>query len=313
MVKKSDLGLSFQEREKMSEKIKILVVVGPTAVGKTALGIELAQAFNGEIISGDSQQVYRKLDIGTAKATVQEQAEAVHHLIDVRDVDENYSVYDFVKEAKDAIIDIYNRGKLPIIVGGTGLYLQSLLEGYHLGGEVDQEQVLAYRAQLDNLSDDDLFGKIAELGLDIPQLNRRRAMRALELAKFGQVMENKETNYDALLIGLNDDRQLLYDRINKRVDFMLENGLLQEAQWLYENFPQVQAARAIGYKELFPYFSGEQSLQEATDKLKQNTRRFAKRQLTWFRNRMTINFYRVSDSDTKEKIEKKVRDFLTIL
>lgn len=313
MVKKSDLGLSFQEREKMSEKIKILVVVGPTAVGKTALGIELAQAFNGEIISGDSQQVYRKLDIGTAKATVQEQAEAVHHLIDVRDVDENYSVYDFVKEAKAAIIDIYNRGKLPIIVGGTGLYLQSLLEGYHLGGEVDQEQVLAYRAQLDNLSDDDLFGKIAELGLDIPQLNRRRAMRALELAKFGQVMENKETNYDALLIGLNDDRQLLYDRINKRVDFMLENGLLQEAQWLYENFPQVQAARAIGYKELFPYFSGEQSLQEATDKLKQNTRRFAKRQLTWFRNRMTINFYRVSDSDTKEKIEKKVRDFLTIL
>lgn len=297
----------------MSEKIKILVVVGPTAVGKTALGIELAQAFNGEIISGDSQQVYRKLDIGTAKATVQEQAEAVHHLIDVRDVDENYSVYDFVKEAKDAIIDIYNRGKLPIIVGGTGLYLQSLLEGYHLGGEVDQEQVLAYRAQLDNLSDDDLFGKIAELGLDIPQLNRRRAMRALELAKFGQVMENKETNYDALLIGLNDDRQLLYDRINKRVDFMLENGLLQEAQWLYENFPQVQAARAIGYKELFPYFSGEQSLQEATDKLKQNTRRFAKRQLTWFRNRMTTDFYRVSDSDTKEKIEKKVRDFLTIL
>lgn len=313
MVKKSDLGLSFQEREKMSEKIKILVVVGPTAVGKTALGIELAQAFNGEIISGDSQQVYRKLDIGTAKATVQEQAEAVHHLIDVRDVDENYSVYDFVKEAKAAIIDIYNRGKLPIIVGGTGLYLQSLLEGYHLGGEVDQEQVLVYRAQLDNLSDDDLFGKIAELGLDIPQLNRRRAMRALELAKFGQVMENKETNYDALLIGLNDDRQLLYDRINKRVDFMLENGLLQEAQWLYENFPQVQAARAIGYKELFPYFSGEQSLQEATDKLKQNTRRFAKRQLTWFRNRMSINFYRVSDSDTKEKIEKKVRDFLTIL
>lgn len=297
----------------MSEKIKILVVVGPTAVGKTALGIELAQAFNGEIISGDSQQVYRKLDIGTAKATVQEQAEAVHHLIDVRDVDENYSVYDFVKEAKDAIIDIYNRGKLPIIVGGTGLYLQSLLEGYHLGGEVDQEQVLAYRAQLDNLSDDDLFGRIAELGLDIPQLNRRRAMRALELAKFGQVMENKETNYEALLIGLNDDRQLLYDRINKRVDFMLENGLLQEAQWLYENFPQVQAARAIGYKELFPYFSGEQSLQEATDKLKQNTRRFAKRQLTWFRNRMTTDFYRVSDSDTKEKIEKKVRDFLTIL
>ena len=130
------------------DKVKIIAVVGPTAVGKTALGIELAKRFNGEIISGDSQQVYRHLDIGTAKATLEEQAEAPHHLIDVREVDEAYSAYDFVKEASAAIEDITSRGKLPIIVGGTGLYLQSLLEGYHLGGQVNQEEVLAYRQEL---------------------------------------------------------------------------------------------------------------------------------------------------------------------
>lgn len=295
----------------MSEKIKILALVGPTAVGKTALGIELAQAFNGEIISGDSQQVYRKLDIGTAKASPEEQAAATHHLIDVRDVDETYSVYDFVQEAKAAINDITSRGKLPIIVGGTGLYLQSLLEGYHLGGELDQKELLAYRTELESFSDQDLFGKIAELELDIPQLNRRRAIRALELAKFGQNMENSQTDYDALLIALNDERPVLYERINQRVDAMVEGGLLEEAKWLYDNYPQVQAARAIGYKELFPYFSGEQSLDEALDKLKQNTRRFAKRQLTWFRNRMQADFYLVGQEDYKEKVRKNVSDFLT--
>ena len=283
----------------MSEKIKLIVVVGPTAVGKTALGIELAQQFNGEIISGDSQQVYRHLNIGTAKATPEEQAAVPHHLIDVRDVDANYSVYDFVVEASQAIMEIDSRGKVPIIVGGTGLYLQSLLEGYHLGGEVDQEKLLAYRKDLEQLSDEVLFEKIADLGKKIPEINRRRAIRALELAKFGQNLENKETNYEALLIGLNDDRQVLYDRINHRVDLMLEKGILDEAKWLYDNHRNVQAARAIGYKELFPYFTGDASLEDCVEKLKQNTRRFAKRQLTWFRNRMAVNFYTVSEVDFK--------------
>lgn len=294
----------------MSKKIKLLAVVGPTAVGKTALGIELAKQFNGEIISGDSQQVYRQLDIGTAKATPEEQAEAVHHLIDVRNVDETYSVYDFVQEASAAISDIVSRGKLPIIVGGTGLYLQSLLEGYHLGGQVDQEKVLAYRKELDLLSDDELFEKIAEQKIEIPQINRRRAIRALELAKFGKDLENKETDYDAYLIGLNDDRQVLYDRINRRVDLMVENGVLDEAKWLYDNYREVQAARAIGYKELFPYFSGEDSLENCVEKLKQNTRRFAKRQLTWFRNRMAVQFYNVSETDFKTKVAEDVDCFL---
>ncbi|WP_315460139.1 tRNA (adenosine(37)-N6)-dimethylallyltransferase MiaA [uncultured Streptococcus sp.] len=294
----------------MSEKIKLIAVVGPTAVGKTALGIELAQQFNGEIISGDSQQVYRHLDIGTAKATPEEQAAAPHHLIDVRDVDANYSVYDFVVEASQAITEIASRGKVPIIVGGTGLYLQSLLEGYHLGGEVDQEKVLAYRKTLEQLSDEVLFGKIAELGKEIPEINRRRAIRALELAKFGQNLENKETNYEALLIGLNDDRQVLYDRINHRVDLMLEKGILDEAKWLYDNHRNAQAARAIGYKELFPYFTGDASLEDCVEKLKQNTRRFAKRQLTWFRNRMAVNFYTVSEVDFKEAVIQDVNEFL---
>jgi len=292
------------------DKVKIIAVVGPTAVGKTALGIELAKRFNGEIISGDSQQVYRHLDIGTAKATLEEQAEAPHHLIDVREVDEAYSAYDFVKEASAAIEDLTSRGKLPIIVGGTGLYLQSLLEGYHLGGQVNQEEVLAYRQELEQLADAVLFDKIAEQGIEIPELNRRRAIRALELATFGQDLENKETPYDALLIGLNDDRQVLYERINHRVDVMVEKGLLDEAKWLYDNHRDVQAARAIGYKELFPYFAGQASLEESVDKLKQNTRRFAKRQLTWFRNRMAVSFYMVSESDVKKQINKAVQDFL---
>ena len=292
------------------DKVKIIAVVGPTAVGKTALGIELAKRFNGEIISGDSQQVYRHLDIGTAKATLEEQAEAPHHLIDVREVDEAYSAYDFVKEASAAIEDITSRGKLPIIVGGTGLYLQSLLEGYHLGGQVNQEEVLAYRQELEQLADAVLFDKIAEQGIEITELNRRRAIRALELATFGQDLENKETPYDALLIGLNDDRQVLYERINHRVDVMVEKGLLDEAKWLYDNHRDVQAARAIGYKELFPYFAGQASLEESVDKLKQNTRRFAKRQLTWFRNRMAVSFYMVSESDVKKQINKAVQDFL---
>ena len=291
-------------------KTKLIVVAGPTAVGKTALGIELAQRFNGEIISGDSQQVYRQLNIGTAKATPQEQAAAVHHLIDVRDVDESYSAYDFVNEAQIAITDIVNRGKLPIIVGGTGLYLQSILEGYHLGGQVDQEQVLAYRSELEQLSDLELFEQIDSLGIEIKEINRRRSIRALELHRFSDNPENTETTFDPFIIGLDDERSLIYDRINTRVDKMVELGLLEEAKWLYDNYPEVQSARGIGYKELFPYFSGEQTLDESLEKLKQNTRRFAKRQLTWFRNRMRVKFYQISSPDYPENVIQDLALFL---
>lgn len=291
-------------------KTKIIVVLGPTAVGKTALGIELAQAFGGEIISGDSQQVYRQLDIGTAKASPEEQAAAPHHLIDVREVVEGYSAFDFVEEATAKIEEIADRGKLPIIVGGTGLYLQSLLEGYHLGGQVDQEAVLAYRTELEELDDQTLFAQVEVAGIVIPQINRRRAIRALELARFGQDLENQQTAYDVHYIGLSDEREVLYDRINQRVDAMMDQGLLEEAQWLYHTYPDVQASRGIGYKEFFPYFDGQESLEQAVDKVKQQTRRFAKRQLTWFRNRMKVDFYQVSEPDVKKQIWADVEAFL---
>ncbi|GGE32389.1 tRNA (adenosine(37)-N6)-dimethylallyltransferase MiaA [Streptococcus himalayensis] len=291
-------------------KTKIIVIVGPTAVGKTALSLDLAERFSGEIISGDSQQVYRNLDIGTAKATKEEQARAPHHLLDVRDVTEGYSAYDFVAEARRAIKEIVGRGKLPIIAGGTGLYLQSLLEGYHLGGKVSHEAILAYRKELECLSDEVLFEKIAELGVEIPQINRRRAMRQLEIAHFGQELKNQEPAYEVLLIGLNDERARLYERINQRVDDMMEQGLLEEAKWLYDTYPDVQAVKGIGYKEFFPYFKGEITLEESIECLKQNTRRFAKRQLTWFRNRMQIPFYQISEPDYKDRIHHQVERFL---
>ena len=291
-------------------KTKIIVLVGPTAVGKSALGIELAQRFEGEIISGDSQQVYKELSIGTAKVNELEQAQAPHHLIDVRSVDQGYSAFEFVQEAQQTIKEIAERQHLPILVGGTGLYLQSLLEGYHLGGQVDQEALLAYRAQLETWSDDQLFAAVAEANVDIPQLNRRRAIRALELAKFGQVLTNQDQPFEVLLLGLTDEREVLYDRINKRVDAMMEAGLLAEVEWLYQHYPDSQASLAIGYKEFFPYFAGQISLDEAVDKVKQNSRRFAKRQLTWFRNRMDVAFYSISDPDFKEKIVTRVEGFL---
>ena len=291
-------------------KTKIIVIVGPTAVGKTALSIEVAKRFNGQIISGDSQQVYRGLDIGTAKIRPEEQEGIPHHLLDVREVGENYSAYDFVTEAAQAIREIEAQGQLPIICGGTGLYIQSLLEGYHLGGSASHEEILAYRAQLDTWSDEALFGKIAELGIEIPQINRRRAMRALEIAHLGGSLENNQPDYEALLICLDDERERLYERINQRVDLMIEAGLLEEARWLFEKAPTSQASKGIGYKELFPYFEGQMSLEEAVDKLKQNTRRFAKRQLTWFRNRMSVTFYQVGNPDYKNQVMEDIRKFL---
>lgn len=291
-------------------KTKIIVVLGPTAVGKTALGIELAGRFHGEIISGDSQQIYRRLNIGTAKASQEEQKAVVHHLIDVRDVTESYSAFDFVQETRVLIKDITSRGKVPIIVGGTGLYLQSLLEGYHLGGILDQEAVLAYRAVLETLADEQLFQLVEEEGITISQLNRRRAIRGLELKKFAKDLKNQEPAYDAFLVGLSDERSILYNRINKRVDQMMKAGLLEEARWLYETYPNSQATKGIGYKELFSYFSGEETLTEATEKLKQATRRFAKRQLTWFRNRMKVDFYQLSEPEIKKQIIKDVEAFL---
>lgn len=291
-------------------KTKIIVIVGPTAVGKTALAIEVAKRFNGEIISGDSQQVYRKLDIGTAKASPKEQATVPHHLLDVREVTESYSAFDFVTEATLAIQEVTSRGKVPILAGGTGLYVQSLLEGYHLGGQVPHEEILSFRKQLDQLSNEQLFSQIAKLGLEIPQINRRRAMRALEIAELGGEVTNQKPPYEPFIICLFDDRKHLYERINQRVDDMIKHGLLEEARWLFDNYPEVQASRAIGYKELFSYFKGEESLEKAIERIKQQTRRFAKRQLTWFFNRMDVKAYEITDERFPELILQDIKEFL---
>lgn len=193
--KKMFLAGFFIRKFEMTKKEKIIVIVGPTAVGKTALGIQVAQAFNGEIISGDSQQVYCHLDIGTAKASQEEQESAVHHLIDIRDVTQNYSAFDFVQDALEAIKDILSRGKIPIIVGGTGLYIQSLLEGYHLGGNLDQSALLAYRQELESLSDEALLDLMAEKNISLKEWTRRRAIRAIELDRFGKDLQNQEFPY----------------------------------------------------------------------------------------------------------------------
>lgn len=291
-------------------KNKILIIAGPTAVGKTALSIDIAKKYNGEIINGDSQQVYQEVHIGTAKATKSEQAAVRHHLIDMRELTESFSAYDFVRKANVAIADIVSRDKLPIIVGGTGLYLQSLIEGYHLGGASHHEEMRALREGLELLTDEQLFERLDAHQIEIPELNRRRAIRALEIAQFGEELKNQKSDYDYLIIGLNTERQVLYERINHRVELMMAAGLLDEAKMLYEHFREAQVARAIGYKEFFPYFDGQITLQTAVEAVKQNSRRYSKRQITWFKNRMAVDFQDILAPDFKEQVERKIERFL---
>lgn len=276
---------------------KVLVVVGPTAVGKTALSLELAKHYHGEIISGDSMQIYRQLDIGTAKATKEELAAAPHHLIDIREMTEQYSVAMFQEMAREKIAEITGRGHLPIIVGGTGLYIQALLYDYRLGAaeEVDDTLRNDYQAQAEELGKEALWQKLQQIdpaaAAKIHYNNVRKVIRALEVFETtGQsITTPKEVPaalYDYFMIGLTTDRGLLYQRINQRVDQMMDMGLLEEAKKVLRD-PDTQAAKGIGYKEFLPFIEGRQSLEETIEQIKQNSRRYAKRQLTWFSNRLT--------------------------
>ena len=302
--------------------MKVIAIVGPTAVGKTSLSIELAKQFNGEIISGDSMQVYRGLDIGTAKVTAEEMEGIPHHLIDVRDVDKSYSAADFQKAARKAIQEISDRGKLPIIVGGTGLYIQSLLWDYKLGNEGELEDD-SLRAKYEAFAEEN--GNLAlweKLQLTDPLAaekihcnNRKKMIRALEVFELTghSILEPKEQPkelYNSFLIGLNTDRSILYQRINQRVDLMVEQGLLAEAKNLAKN-PTVQAAQGIGYKEFFPYLSGGSSLEAALEEVKLHSRRYAKRQLTWFRNRMSVRWYDLIQQPEKiDEIKTEIATWL---
>lgn len=275
---------------------KVLAIVGPTAVGKTSLSIKLAHKFDGEIISGDSMQVYRTLNIGTAKVTPEEMAGIPHHLINVRNIDQRFSVADFEQESSEQINEINSRGKLPMVVGGTGFYLQALLSGLQLGGDKYQDDSLRQQllAEAESKGNQALHDRLAKVDPDaaagIPINNVRRVIRALEVyIKTGRRFsdqKNSGSKYDAFVIGLTTDRTLLYQRINQRVDQMMATGLLDEAQRLFNQGGQnFQSGKGIGYRELFPYFAGQTSLEDAVDLIKKDSRHYAKRQLTWFRNK----------------------------
>ncbi|MDZ7835702.1 MAG: tRNA (adenosine(37)-N6)-dimethylallyltransferase MiaA [Alkalibacterium sp.] len=307
-------------------KEKIIVIVGPTAVGKTHLGIKLAQAFGGEVINGDSMQVYKGLDIGTAKVTAEEAGDVSHHLIDIKSPDEPYAVSDFKKEASEKISEITARGKLPVIVGGTGLYIESLLFDVSHGGKAEPDP--DFREKMDTFARENgrealhalLLEKDPEAAAAIHQNNVRRVIRALEVMhqtgrKFSdyQNEKKKEPVYDAYVIGLNTDRNVLYERINRRVDLMMEAGLLQEVKWLYTNFPgDIQSKKGIGYKEFQAHFEGKESVLEVVEKIRQHSRNYAKRQLTWFRNRFSVDRWAdlVEKPAELDDIKRDVRQFI---
>lgn len=279
-------------------KQKLVVVLGPTASGKTALSIKLAQRYGGEIISADSMQIYRGLDVGTAKATKQERALVPHHLVDIADPEQSFSVAAFLPLAKQAIAEISARGHLPIVCGGTGLYLSSLVNGITFTEENGDSTVReSLRRQCAQRGAAAMLQQLA--GVDpvyaakLHENDEKRILRALELyEKTGLTMSEQlarsrpaEPPYQTLLLGLAwPDRQTLYDRINLRVEQMAADGLLPEARLVYDHKESWKtAAQAIGYKEFFPYLEGKESLPEAVAALQQATRNYAKRQLSWFR------------------------------
>lgn len=279
-------------------KQNLVIIAGPTASGKTAIGIEIAKLFNGEIISADSMQIYKKLNINTAKATAQEQSEVPHHLIDVVEPNEEFSVTDFVEKATAAINDITSRGKLPVVVGGTGMYIKSLLYPQSFGNSLKNEEIRAkYQKYVEENGVDklhDLLKQVDPVSAEqIHKNNVKRVIRALEIydstgiPKSEQKDDPIESIYNPILVVLDVPRETLYQRINKRVDKMIESGGVEEARFVYNNLnlmPNAQCLQAIGYKEFLPYLKGEKLLLEAKEDLAQATRHYAKRQLTYFRS-----------------------------
>ncbi|WP_125582837.1 tRNA (adenosine(37)-N6)-dimethylallyltransferase MiaA [Levilactobacillus cerevisiae] len=301
---------------------KVLAIVGPTAVGKTSLAIRLAQEFNGEIISGDSMQVYRHLNIGTAKATPAEQAAATHHLIDVRDVDQQFTVAQFVRAAQQLIQEITDRGHLPIIAGGTGFYLQALFDGLKLGADAPGDPTIreALRTEAQEKGAQALWQRLQTLDPvaagKIPPTNVRRTVRALEVIQVtGQLFSHQANGgpqYDELYVALNTDRPLLYSRINQRVELMMQAGLLDEVRWLaVQGGTALPPATGIGYRELLPVLDQPKKIPAAVDLIKQDSRHYAKRQLTWFRNQTAATWYDlVQHPDSYDQIRGQIINWL---
>ena len=304
----------------MKNSIKVISVVGPTASGKTKLAIELAKKFNGEIISADSMQIYKGMQIATAKPDADEMQGIPHHLMDFLPADKTYSVAMFVKDASECIKDITSRGKLPIIAGGTGLYVDSLLKNIQFS---EENRNIKLSDELREISHKYGTDKLLEILLEFDpesakrlskQKNAKRIIRAIEFYKttgktITQQIEDsqlRESPYKAIKIGLNfKNREKLYDRINRRVDIMLEKGLIDEAREVLNSDLSFTSVKAIGYKELAPYINNELSLDECIEKLKRETRRYAKRQITWFKRDTEINWLYSDEYNYFEEILDK--------
>lgn len=285
---------------------KVIVITGPTAVGKTKLSIELAKRYNGEIINADAVQVYKGLDIGSAKVTEEEKEDIPHHLFDIKEVDEEYTIYHYQKDCRKLIKEVQGRGKTPILVGGTGLYIKAALYDYKL---TEEKETNTY----DNLTDEELYNKLLELdkNIVIDKNNRRRLIRALNYYKENNKSINTNTTnkllYDAIFIGLTTDRRILYDKINTRVDIMIKDGLLNEVKAFYDkNVRTKPLLNAIGYREIYSYFDGNISLEEATDKIKQNSRHYAKRQYTFFNHQLPVVWFETDYSNFNNTVEKVI-------
>ena len=290
---------------------KVIVIVGPTGVGKTKMSIELAKRFDGEVINADSTQVYRGLDIATAKVTEEEKDGVLHHLLDIKNIDEDYTVYHYQQDARKVIDDILSRGKTPIMVGGTGLYIKAALYDYQFSEEV--KDAIDYE-QFDN---ETLYQKLLEVDskTDIHPNNRKRMIRALQYYEVHKEPISLKEKTERILIphimiGLTMNRARLYDRINERVDEMIAHGLLDEARKIYDTKIRSKAVMTpIGYKELFSYFDGTQSLEECIALMKQRSRHYAKRQYTWFRNQMKVQWFDV-DLDHFDQTVEEVKRYI---
>ena len=290
----------------------VIVVLGPTAVGKTKMSVELAKLLNGEIINVDSTQIYKDLDIATAKIKEEEKEGIPHHLFDIKNIKEDYTVYDYQKDCRSKIDEILNKNKIPILVGGTGLYIKAALYDYKFNDEVNN--------QFEDLTNEEIYNKLKELdeNIDIHINNRKRLVRALNYCinnnlKFSEKEKTDKLLYDTVFIGLTTDRNILYDRINKRVDVMVKDGLLEEAKKIYDSNIRTKAVMTpIGYKELFPFFENKKSLEECLELIKQNSRKYAKRQYTWFNNQMKVTWFNV-DFDNFNNTIKEVYNYITSL
>lgn len=276
----------------------IIAIVGPTGVGKTKMSIALAKKYNGIVVNCDAMQVYKDLNIGTAKVTEEEKENIPHYLLDICDVEDNYTVYDYQKDLRNLLA--HNKDKNIILVGGTGLYLKAGLFDYRFN-EDDRNETY------DELSNEELY-KLAlkkDPSMNIHQNNRKRLVRFLNKENSEEV--EPILLYDALFIGLTTDREILYDKINKRVDKMFDLGLLDEVYALYKKGVNSKSINTgIGYKELYEYFKGNISLEEAKDLIKQRSRKYAKRQYTWFNNQMDINWFNVDYDNFDKTIDEVI-------